>query len=76
MNGSEEQAERVRAPREGDVVRRLPDPKSPTQAEIDLHNLMGHIPYRNWCPAFVKAQGKDWGHSRDKGKERQLPEYS
>ena len=59
-----EESERVRAPSEREAVRRLLDPRSPTQSEVDLHNLMGHIPYRNWCPICVKAQGKDWDHGK------------
>ena len=37
---------------------------------------MGHLPYRNWCPICVKAQGKDRDHVKDDGKERGLPEYN
>ena len=32
---------RTRPPREGEVVRKLPDPKSPSQQEWGTHNLMG-----------------------------------
>ena len=37
---------------------------------------MGHIPYRDWCPVCVQAQGREMGHMKDEHKERQVPEYS
>lgn len=37
---------------------------------------MGHIPYRDWCPISMKAQGRDMGRMKDGGKERLIPEYS
>ena len=61
--------------KEGEVVKMLVDPKRPGQAHVDLHRLMGHVEYRNWCEVCVKARGKELDHSRDEGKERKLPEY-
>ena len=72
----DEAAERIKIPREEEVVRKFTDPLLPTKSEVDMHNVMGHIPFRNWCPICVKAQGRDWDHCRDSGKERKLPEYS
>jgi len=59
-----------------DEVIKVKDPKMPTSEEVDSHYVMGHIPYRDWCPICVKAQGRDMGHMKDDGKERLLPEYS
>eukprot|EP00973_Karenia_brevis_P069322 9638662-Karenia_brevis.AAC.1 len=36
---------------------------------------MGHAVYRNWCGVCVRAKSKEWDCSRDKGKERKLPQY-
>ena len=71
-----EEAGKIKLPREEEVVRKLVDPLLPTKAEVDTHNVMGHIPFRNWCPICVKAQGRDWDHGKDKGRERTLLEYS
>ena len=73
--GRGEDTVRIRVPKEGEAVRKLPDPKSPSKEEWETHNLMGHIPYRSWRQVCIKAQGKDWDHAKDKGKERSLPKY-
>ena len=59
-----------------EVVKRLVDPKLPSQADVDSHWIAGHLPYRNWCSVCVKAKARDLDHVRDSGKERMLPEYS
>ena len=74
MGGVEGQ--RIGLPREEEVVRKLQDPKLPSQAEVDRHYLMGHMQYRNWCHVCVRSQGKDMNHFKDKAKERKFPEYS
>ena len=33
---------------EGSVPRRLRDPRKPSQAEVDEHNIK-HFPFREWC---------------------------
>ena len=71
-----EGCEKVTAEKDDMVVRRMADPKLPSQDEVDRHCVMGHLPYRKWCPVCVKAKGRDMDHSRDCGKERKLPEYS
>ena len=71
-----EDPDRITVDRDDIVVKKLLDPKLPSQAEVDKHSAMGHIPYRSWCPICVKAQGRDSDHQKDKGKERKLPEYS
>ena len=61
---------------EPDHLRKLVDPKLPTQDKVDEHYLRGHVPYRNWCPVCIQARGKDMDHQKDSGKERKLPEYA
>ena len=41
---------------------------------IPNHELT-NLPYRNWCPACVKAKGKDLDHRGAVDKERKLSEY-
>ena len=55
------EAGRIDAHEEGKFVKRLIDPRLPTEEEVAHHELT-HLPYRNWCPACVKAKGKDLDH--------------
>ena len=41
---------RVREDEDCKVVRRLLDPKLPSENEVENHYLCGHLPFRNWCP--------------------------
>ena len=70
--------ERLGLEREDVVLRKIQDPKLPSEEEeeVERHILCGHIPYRSWCGICVKAMGKEDDHRADKGKERRLPEYS
>ena len=64
------------AEKEYEAVKRITDPRLPSQDEVNMHNMMGHIPYRNWCPICVKSQGRDTSHFKSKRDQRLLPEYS
>ena len=44
---------------------RMNDPKLPSKAEVEAHNLT-HLPYRNWCKHCVRGRGKDLPHERAK----------
>ena len=68
-HGSE--AQRVGADKGLRPIRRLVDPRRPTQAEVDLHELH-HVPYRNWCHHCVRGRGKDFDHRRAVEEERGL----
>ena len=68
------EAGRVDAQEEGKFVKRLIDPRLPTEEEVAHHELT-HLPYRNWCPVCVKAKGKDLDHRGAVDKERKLSEY-
>ena len=74
--GGGEDCERLSLEKEDAVVRRILDPKLPSEDEVNKHYVMGHIPYRNWCPICVQAQGREDDHRKDSGKDRRLPEYS
>ena len=37
-------------------------PVAPTQAELDVHNCMGHAVYRQWCEACITGQGREDQH--------------
>ena len=43
-------------------------PHTPSQREIDEHNLV-HCPYRAWCEACVRGQAKDDCHMTIKGSD-------
>ena len=70
-----EPPERVAAEPEGRAVRQLADPRLPSQAEIDLHDLT-HLPYRNWCAVCVRCRGRDLDHRRAVDEERGVSEYA
>ena len=69
-----EAAERLKSDKEDRFVRKLVDPKMPTEKEWEDHWVMGHWPYRNWCPVCIAARGKELDH-RDAADQRKLPEY-
>ena len=52
--GDDEQAQRPSG---------LPGPKTPSAAEIDLHNLT-HMPYRSWCPHCVAGRRPNTQHHK------------
>ena len=63
-----EEGERIGLPRDNDAVKKIPDPRLPTQDEVDKHYVSGHVPYRSWCPVCVRARGRDRDHVKDSGK--------
>ena len=69
------EGERMSSTPEDDVVRKLLDPKLPSQEEVDRHYAMGHAVLRNWCPVYVRANGKEMDHKRGGDGDRRLPEY-
>ena len=56
------------------VVRKMLDPRLPSEEEVERHNLT-HLPHRNWCPICVKAKGKDMDHRSAVDRERTVSEY-
>ena len=41
-------------------VRRMVDPRLPTEAEVAYHELT-HLPYRNWCYHLCGEKGEGFG---------------
>ena len=56
-------------------LRNIGDPRLPTQAEVDNHNIT-HVPYRNWCPHCVRGRGKDLDHRRGIDENHRVREFS
>ena len=52
-----DEAGRLGAEEEGRFIKRLIDPRLPTEEEVE-HHKRTHLPYRNWCPECVKAKGR------------------
>ena len=71
----DEPVERRGAEMDGRAVQKLVDPRRPSLAEVELHNLT-HIPYRNWCSVCVRCRGKDLDHRRAVDDERGVSEYA
>ena len=69
-----EEAERIGAGEGFGMVKKMLDPRLPTQKEVDLHEL-NHLPYRNWCPICIQAKGKDMDHQSATDRERGISEY-
>ena len=65
--------ERVGLPKEDQWVRKLKDPKLPSQEDIERHWLMGHMPFRSWCEVCLESKAKELGHRRDVGGDRDVP---
>ena len=70
-----EEMGRVSAEEDGRMVKRLGDPRRPTEKEVEEHELRNHGQYRNWCKICVMARGKDLDHRSEVGKERRVAEY-
>ena len=65
--------ERISKDEEDENVRKMLDPKLPSEEEVRDHYRF-HIPYRNWCPICVKAKGRDMDHNSS-DRERTIFEY-
>ena len=75
-SGGDDEPQRI-VPNEGvgQRMRNIGDPRLPTQAEVDNHNIT-HVPYRNWCPHCVRGRGKDLDHRRSVDENRYVHEFS
>jgi len=63
-------------PQEARPPKALADPRKPTLAEVQAHNLT-HLPYRSWCPHCVRGKGKSLDHrTLDKERNHQVPTVS
>ena len=71
----DEKVERTPAKEDAREVAKLNDPRRPSQAEIDDHELT-HIPYRNWCSICVRCRGRDLDHRKAVEEVRGVSEYA
>ena len=67
--------DRIEAGEDERRVKRLGDPRRPTEAEVEDHERT-HLPYRNWCYHCIGGKGKDLDHRKEVTEERGLSEYS
>ena len=58
------EGERLKLPKDIQFMRRILDPREPTENEIKEHQEMNHAVYRNWCPICVRASGKEMPHKK------------
>ena len=49
------------------------DPVKPSKEEKERHEAMGHVQYRNWCPACVRGRGQNTPHRSCDRSESELP---
>ena len=49
-------------------MRKLHDPKLPSRAEVDAHNLT-HLPFRSWCRHCVRGRGQEESHRKCEARE-------
>ena len=75
INKFGEEAERIKRSGDQRYMKKLIDPRKPTQEEVDDHELT-HLPYRNWCPVCVRAKGRELDHRKSIEEPRGLSEYS
>ena len=54
---AEDGCERFEAEDEAELVRKITDPRLPSQKDVDEHWIMGHPTYRNWCEVCA-CEGK------------------
>ena len=48
-------------------------PEQPTAAEVQVHQINGHEPYRSWCRACVAGRGRADAHVERPGVEKGVP---
>ena len=49
------------------------DPVKPSKGDKERHEAMGHVQYRNWCPACVRGRGQNTPHRSKERSESELP---
>ena len=49
-----EELERIGLEEDVEFISKLVDPTLPTEEEVKLHELRGHVDYRNWCSVCVR----------------------
>ena len=73
VEGEEEDvAERVGEEAGGREAKKMQNPRMPTAAEVEEHNLT-HLPFRSWCRHCVRGRGKEMPH-KQMGDQPGMPE--
>ena len=62
------EGEKIKAERECRDVKRITDPRRPSEDMVLRHKAQSHIPCRNWCPICIMAQGRDTDNRAEVGK--------
>jgi len=53
--------ERIELEKEDEFVKKLVDPKLPSQEDVKRHRMEGHVNFRNWCGVCVLGPGgRNW----------------
>ena len=68
--------EKVTLEEEDSFVRKLVDPRLPSEDEVKKHNLEGHVNFRNWCGICVQSGGRELDHKSTTDQDKSIPEYS
>ena len=65
-----EESEEVMQPR------KIPVPYMPTTAQIEEHEMLGHVQYRSWCRHCVAARAIGQTHKKIEHEESEEPEVA
>ena len=58
-------------------VRVISDPGRPSRAEVEYHEVCGHVPFRSWCQHCVAGRAPDDPHcKRGSSEETDIPKVS
>ena len=57
-------------------IRQAAKVRTPTAADIEEHELMGHVQYRSWCKCCVAARGVGQQHRHVEQEETAEPVIS
>ena len=63
-------------PDEARAARPICSPCEPTSADVRLHRVNHHLPYRNWCPQCVSAKGKEMHHKKPSEEDKAAAEHA
>ncbi len=69
------EGERIKAEKEGERLKKIADPRRPTEREVGDRNR-AHLRFRNWHPCRAQAKGRDLDHRTAVGEKRGLSEHS
>ena len=59
-----DEVERFEAEDEGELIRKINDPRLPSKEDIERHRIGGHVEFRDWCDMCVRARSRDMPHRK------------